>query len=167
MSNNWNGYQQAAEKGPWSITWKVILFVVAFSVVVGVIGYGFGWFGEAAVVAQQEFGPKAALEKYEWFIDQNARIKKMDQDIVMFEKRGSSVDEQYKSYGDDRSKWPPHIQVQFNRERQQAREDLIAVASQRNNLAREYNASSSKFNWAPFKTKPNPPKENFEEYVVK
>lgn len=167
MTNKWEQYPQAAERGPWPIFWKVIFLVVPMAIILSTIGYVLGWFGEAATVVQDEFGPKAALQKYEWFIEQANRIEKMDKDIVMFEGRVQGVDEQYKTYGEDRSKWPPHIQVQFNRERQQSREDLLAVASQRNNLVREYNAASEKFNWKLFQTRPDKPKERFHNYDVK
>lgn len=146
---------------------KIIFCIFGVVVLVGILGYAFGIFGEAAQVAQEEFGPRGALGKYEWFLEQASAIEKMDQDIKMFEGRVKGIDEQYKSYGDDLSKWPPHIQVQYNRAKQQARDDLIAVASQRNNLVKEYNAASEKFNWAPFKTKLDKPRERFQEYQVK
>jgi len=44
---------------------------------------------------------------------------------------------------------------------------FIAVASQRNNLVKEYNAASKKFNWAPFQTKSDKPPESYQDYVVK
>jgi hypothetical protein len=162
---SWKSYENAAEKGPMSLFWKIFFVLLVISIVTSVIGYALGWFGEAAEVAQEEFGPRAALEKYEWFINQANGIEKMDQDIALFESRVKSVEEQYAGYGSSMSEWPPHIQAQYNRERQQAREDLLAVASQRNNLVRDYNAQSEKFNWKPFQTKPDKPKERFHEYV--
>jgi hypothetical protein len=166
MGQSWNGYEKAANQGPMAITAKVLSTVIALSICLSVIGYIFGWFGEAAKVAQDEFGAKAALTKYEWFINQANNIEKMDKDISLFEARTKSVDEQYKGYGEDMAKWPPHISMQYNKERQQSREDLIAIASQRNNLVKEYNASSEKFNWKPFQTKPDKPKERFHDYIT-
>lgn len=162
----WNDYEEAVEKGPWSVFWKIFWTVAAMAAVILTAGYFLGWFGEAAKVAQDEFGAKAALAKYEWFIEQATRIEKMDKDIGLFEARVKGVESQYQGYGKDMAKWPPHIQVQYNKERQQAREDLIAIASQRNNLVREYNAASEKFNWKLFQTNPNKPKERFHEYVT-
>lgn len=161
--NGWDRVEEHAEKGPWSLLLVVAIAIAAISGV----GYLFGWFGEAAQVAKDEFGPKAALEKYGWFIDQANRIEKMDGDIALFEKRASGIDEQYAGYGKNMSAWPPHIQVQYNQAKQQSRDDLVAVSSQRNNLVREYNAASEKFNWAPFQTRPDKPKERFHEYAVK
>jgi len=167
MSDSWKSYDEAAEKGPLSIIFKIFFAVVAFVVVTGVVGYGLGWFGEAAQVAQKEFGATAALQKYEWFINQANAIKKADKDVKMFEDRSAAVDEQYAAYGSDRAKWPPDVRLQYNHEKQQVRDDLVAVASTRNTLVEEYNAQSEKFNWTPFQTRPDKPSQKFEDYVVK
>lgn len=144
---------------------KPILYFAGIFLFIALLAYGFGWLGEAGEVARDEFGPKAMLEKYEWFINQASAIEKMDQDIELFEKRVTGVDANYESYGEDKSKWAPHIQTTYNRERQQARDDLTAVVSQRNNLVRDYNAQSEKFNWAAFETELNKPRESFQEYA--
>jgi hypothetical protein len=170
MSDYRNEAREVMNEVPWTIGkafTHMILPLMALSVIVGIIGYGLGWFGEAAQVAQQEFGPKAALTKYQWFIDQQNAIQKMDQDVRMYEARVKKVDDQYATYGTDRSKWPPDVRVQYNHENQQAREDLLAIASQRNNLVKEYNADSEKFNWSPFQTRPDKPRQNIDEYVIK
>lgn len=167
MKQSWQHYENAAEKGPLTLFFKAFFVICIIIAAIWGAGTLFGWFGEAASVAREEFGPRQALEKYEWFIDQANRIEKMDKDIALFKQRLEGVDEQYAGYGEDRASWPPHIQVQYNRERQQTREDLLAVTSQHNSLVREYNANSEKFNWAPFQTNPNKPKERFREYAVK
>jgi len=142
---------------------KIFWSIFAVLVLLGIASWFFGSFNEAGEVAQDEFGPKAVLEKYEWFIDQATGIEKMDQDIKIFEKRVQGIDKQYTGYGEDKSKWPAHIQVQYDTAYQQARDDLMAVISQRNNLVKEYNAQSQKFNWKPFQTKPDKPEEIFYE----
>lgn len=162
MSGSWKNYEDTVERGPW----PAFFVVVACLLVLSGAGYIFGWFGETAQVAQEEFGPRAALQKYEWFIDQANRIEKMDRDISLYDARVKSVDEQYAGYGQDKTRWPLDIRTQYNSARQQARDDLVAVASQRNNLVREYNAASEKFNWKVFQTDPRKPKERFEEYVT-
>lgn len=165
--NDWGSYEKSAEKGPASLFLKVTALVVGCGLVLAAIGYGLGWFGEAAQVAQEEFGPRAALKKYEWFKEQAAAIKKMDQDVVMYEKRVKDVESRYSSYGENRTKWPLDARIQYGHESQVARDDLVAIASQRNNLVKEYNAASSKFNWSPFQTDPDKPNQFFQEYVVK
>jgi hypothetical protein len=162
-----NKYERAAKRGPVPLFLLIFFVFVGVSVVIGATGYFLGWFGEAAQVAQKEFGPQAALEKYMWFINQANAIEKMDKDVAMYEDRVTNVDKQYAAYGEDKTKWALDIRVQYNHERQQAREDLLAVASQRNSLVQEYNAASDKFNWAPFQTRPDKPKVRFHEYDVK
>jgi len=163
---SWESYEKSAERGPGHLILKVFFVLVGLSIVFSLVGYGLGWFGEAAQVAQKEFGPQAALDKYMWFINQANAIEKMDKDVAMYEDRVTNLDKQYAAYG-DKAKWTPDIRVQYNHERQQAREDLIAVASQRNSLVQEYNAASDKFNWAPFQTRPDRPRVRFHEYDVK
>ena len=142
----------------------VILLVFAL----GAVAYGLGWIGEAGVVAQEEFGAKAALEKYEWFIDRANAIAKADADITLFEQRRVDIETQYEAtYGADRSKWLPSTQAQYSQAASTARDDLLAVVSNRNALVAEYNAQSEKFNWAPFLTRPDMPPRAFVEYVVK
>lgn len=163
---SWKSWEDAADRGPGALLWKVFVLFLVCGAVLGFTGYTLGWFGEAATVAQNEFGPKAALAKYEWFVNQSNNIEKADQDIKLFESRVQGVQAQYAGYGTDMSKWPPDVRMQFNHESQQAREDLLAIVSNRNGLVREYNAASEKFNWSPFQTRPDKPKEKFFEYVA-
>ena len=147
-------------------TGKIIGLVVIAFIGLWFVGYFLGWFGEAAKVTQEEFGPRAALKKYEWFINQANAIEKMDQDIALFENRIKQVDEEYSQYGNDKAKWPLHTQVMYNERKKTVQDDLVAVVSQKNNLVREYNAQSDKFNWKLFETDPRKPKEHFHEYVI-
>jgi len=164
MKNTWTDYEKAAERGPFAIFWKAGAGLLLIACVLAVVGNVLGWCGEAAQVAHDEFGPRAALAKYEWFKEQSTAIKKMDQDIVLFEHRIKGVDLQYAPYGTDRSKWPLDVRLQYNHDRSQGRDDLVAVASQRNNLVKDYNAAGSKFNWKPFATSPDCPQLVFQEY---
>lgn len=162
--SNWDKYEKAAEKGPMNFFWKALGPFLLIILVLSVAVYIFGWFGEAAQVAKEEFGPSAALEKYEWFIDQANFIEKMNKDIEIFQNRITKVNKEFSAYGENKSKWPPHIQIQYNDRISNVRDDLAAIMSQRNNLVKDYNAESNKFNWKPFKTKPDLPKEHYEEY---
>ncbi len=148
----------------WKAFNRVVLPFIAVCVLIGAIGYGLGWFGEAADVAREQFGPRASLQKYEWFKDQSSRIDKMDQDIALFEQRRAGVKTQFVSaYGEDRAKWPPTAQMQYASDRKQATDDLLAILSQRNNLVREYNAQSEKFNWKTYNTSDRP-RSRYDEY---
>jgi len=146
--------------------WGVGILLLLFAL--GAVGYLLGWFGSAAEVAKEEFGPEAALEKYEWFIDRANAITKADKDITLFENRRTDIEGQYdKTYGSDRSKWLPSEKAQYNQAVETARVDLLAIVSNRNNLVAEYNAQSEKFNWSPFQTRPDMPPKSFFNYVVK
>jgi hypothetical protein len=163
---SWEDWEKSADKGPGSITLRVILFILGCIVLITLIGIPLGWFNEASTVARQEFGPKAALQKYEWFVDQAERINKMEQDVALFEKRLSDVEVSYAGYGSNRAQWPPDVRVQYNHARQNASDDLVAIKSQRNSLVQEYNAQSEKFNWQPFLTRDDKPREKFEVYEL-
>ena len=152
----------------WSTMFGLGVALLFLIFALGAVAYGLGWIGSAGEVVKEEFGPEAALEKYEWFIDQANAIEKADADIALFEQRRADIEVQYTStYGADKTKWSPGIQVQYNHEAQTARDDLLAIVSNRNNLVKEYNAQSEKFNWAPFKGRDDYPPENFVDYVVK
>jgi hypothetical protein len=159
-----NEFNQVSTDFNWTF-WKVFWWIFGVSIVVGLLGYAMGWFTETANVAKDEFGAKAALEKYEWFKDQYQRIEKTKADIATYEERVKSVDTQYSEYG-NKAKWPADIRIQYNHAKQIARDDLTAIVSNYNNLVKEYNAASSKFNWVPFKTESNKPKETMEEYFI-
>lgn len=164
--SGWQSWERAADRGPGPFLWKLGVFIVLVMLVMIPVGCALGFIGEGAQVVHDEFGPKAALKKYEWFIDQSNSIEKMNNDIKTYTQRVQDVDNRYSTYGADRTKWTPAIQVQYNHDRGLAYDDLTAVVTQRNNLVREYNAESSKFNWSPFKTKPDLPPQNYEEYVI-
>ena len=87
MGQKWQDYKRAAERGPMAIAVKVILSIFVFGVLISVIVYGLGWFGETARVTQEEFGPRAMLEKYEWFKDAAAQLEKKQADITVYDGR--------------------------------------------------------------------------------
>lgn len=141
MAQDWNSYERAAEQGPMALFWKIFIAVVMISIVTGVVGYALGWFGEAAKVAQDEFGPKAALAKYEWFKDASAELDKKQADIKVYESRITNMEEGYK--GTPRVKWPREDREQYNL----WQTEVAGVKAGYNSLAAEYNAQMVKFNW--------------------
>lgn len=142
MGQKWEDYERSAERGPMSIAVKVILAVFALSVLIGGIGYIGGWFGEAAKVAQEEFGPRAMLEKYEWFKDAAANLEKKQADVMVYEGRMKAMDETYK--GLPRQKWPREDREQHN----VWVSEVTGVRASYNQLAADYNSQMAKFNWA-------------------
>lgn len=159
----------AVGEAPWTI-WKgfthIALPLIAVIALGSIVTRSLGWWGEAADTAQQELGPKAMLKKYEWFVDQSSRIAQMDANVDLYAKRVAGVDTQYASYGADKTAWPPTIQMQYNRDRSIARDDLVAVVALRNGIVREYNAQSEKFNWKLFNAKSDLPKPRYDESPI-
>jgi hypothetical protein len=160
---SWDNIEKSAEKGPFSFAARIVFIFAAIIMLIMLVAIPLGWFGEASSVAKEEFGPRAALQKYEWFVDQAERINKMDENVKLFEKNLASVDEAYSAYGKP-GEWAPDIRIQYNSERKTASDDLLALKAQRNTLVQEYNAQSGKFNRKPFLTRDDRPVERFEEY---
>jgi len=121
--------------------WKIFWPIVALSVILSVTGYVFGWFGEAAQVAQQEFGASALLKKYEWFKDASAQLDKKSADIQVYTKRSGDLKESYKDT--PRKDWPRDDREQLS----QWETELAGIKASYNSLASEYNAQMAKFNW--------------------
>jgi hypothetical protein len=157
LNNSFKGGVMGFWKGFWVCVGVVALVMVTL--------FFLGIFGETGAVVDKEFGPQAAMEKYTWFVDQAAGIKKMDADIHLFEQKVGDIDKQYAAYGQDKTKWRPDITIQYNQAKETARSDLMAVVSQRNNLAKDFNAASQKFNWSLFNTRKDLPSQYIEQYT--
>lgn len=141
MKQNWSDYERSAEKGPFALAIKVVIGMFALSVFIGVVGYGIGWFGEAATVVREEFGPRAILEKYEWFKDAAAQLDKKRADIKVYDARINNLNE---SYGEQpRRSWAREDREQYN----VWMSEVAGVKASYNTLAAEYNAQMVKFNW--------------------
>ncbi|MBI4118685.1 MAG: hypothetical protein HY452_00270 [Parcubacteria group bacterium] len=138
---SWGDYEDAAKRGPMAIAVKVILALFVLGAFTSVIGYGLGWFGEAAKVAQEEFGPRAALEKYEWFKNAAAQLEKKQADITVYDGRLTAINETYKDLA--RQKWPREDREQHN----VWASEVAGVKASYNSLAAEYNAQMAMFNW--------------------
>ena len=142
MAQGWDSYEKAAERGPAAITLKVVAFFIVLSVGLSAVGYVLGWFGEAAQVAQQEFGPAAMLEKYESFKDMSAQLDKKRADITVYEQRITTMSEAYAKL--ERQKWPRDDREQYN----VWSSEVAGVKASYNTLAADYNAQMAKFNYA-------------------
>lgn len=141
MRQRWEDYEEAAERGPLAFGFKIVVGLFVLSVLIGVIGYVGGWFSEAARVTQEEFGPRAMLEKYEWFKDAAAQLEKKQADIQVYESRVKKLDA---SYGEQpRSRWARDDREQYN----VWQSEVAGVKASYNSLAADYNAQMAKFNW--------------------
>lgn len=128
------------EDARWTF-WKVFGVIFVIALVLGGIGYALGWFSEAAQVTRQEFGPKAAVRKYEWFKDTAAALAKKQADIKVYEGRQKRLADDYK--GKSRIDWAREDREQFNLWEQ----EVAGIKASYNQLAAEYNANMAKVTW--------------------
>ncbi len=99
------------------------------------------WFGGAVEVAQQEFGAKELLRKYEWFKDAAASLDKKRADIQVYQSRITQMNEDYSDT--HRKDWP-----RTDREQMSVwQAESSGVKASYNGLAAEYNSQMAKFNW--------------------
>lgn len=146
MSQDWNSYDKAAQKGPLSLGIKIIFLVFLLSCVIGGLGYVAGWFGETAQVAQEEFGPRALLKKYEHFKDMSAQL---DAKLATIDSYQKGLDDEKAQMVDRDGKaipiveWPRDQRESFN----QRATEIRGLKASFNNLAAEYNADMAKFNY--------------------
>ena len=140
---SWNNYEEELSKSPRSALGVIVkggLILIVISCALSGIGYIAGWFGEAATVAKQEFGPKAALKKYEWFKDASAALDQKQANITVYAARLSTFDGMTRKEMDRIDK---QQQAQWIAE-------LSGVKASYNGLAANWNSQISKFHWSPF-----------------
>lgn len=140
---SWNHLEKSIEGGPRSASFavfKVLAIVMFIGFGLSAVGHVMGWFGEAAQVAKAEFGPKAALAKYEWFKNAAAELDKKQADIKVYSKKLSLFT------GVDRKDMDRTDKEQLS----QWHVELAGVTAAYNGLAAEWNSQKSKFNWKVF-----------------
>lgn len=143
---NYRQYEDDFENNPKGTIVKTMFWVLGIVILFSVIGYGLGWFSEAAVVAKEEFGAKASLKKYEWFKDASETIEAKRQTILVYEANLTDIDEQYGNV--PRKDWDRLDKMQYN----QWRAEITGIKASYNKVVKEYNAQSSKFNWRGYNT---------------
>lgn len=144
--HNWQDYEKAAEKGPLAFFAKVIILIFILSALVGGLGYVFGWFSESAQVVQEEFGPRAALKKYEEFKDIAASLDAKKATIDSYDRglsdvKASMVDRDGKAL--PMVEWPRDVRESY----MQRQTEVRGLKASYNNLAADYNARMAKFNY--------------------
>lgn len=125
---------------------KLIGLIAIFLAFIALIGYAFGWFGEAGQVAQEEFGPRASVDKYEYFVETS---EVLDAKIMMIEQKKGQIAELEKAYeGMKRNEWT-RTDLQSH---SQWSQELSGMKISYNNLVAEYNAKSREFTWSQYNT---------------
>lgn len=144
MSRSWSDYEKEIDRGP-APTWRVAFFaavaIFGLMMAVGGVAYVAGWFTEAAQVAQEEFGARAMLQKYEWFKSAAAQADANRASIQVYEARFAQLKAAYG--GAPRSAWSRDDREQANLWQQ----EVAGTIASYNNLAADYNAQMAKFNY--------------------
>jgi hypothetical protein len=106
-----------------------------------ILGHVIGIFGEAAQVTHDEFGPRAALAKYEQFKDESAQLDAKVADIAVLQHKIDNLEAQYQ--GVPRNKWARTDTETINQWQTERDDTVISY----NSLAATYNADMAKFNY--------------------
>jgi len=144
--DGWRRTEKKMDKGPVHTMIALALLLAAGIAIFGSVGLVFGWFGEAASVAREEFGPRAAMQKYEWFKKTAGELSKKQADIAIYEGRVTQMEKDYE--GTKRKDWDRVDKQQMTL----WQSEVAGVKASFNGLAAEYNARSQMFNWSAFDT---------------
>lgn len=110
------------------------------------VGNVVGVFTETAAVANEQFGPRAMLAKYEWFKNASAKLDEQSANLLAYRAKIDAFKSDYE--GIKKSEWPRDERQAFN----QLRAEYQGMLQMYNSVASDYNAQSSKFNWSSFDT---------------
>jgi hypothetical protein len=133
---------------------KLFFALVIFIVFVGI----FMTISEGIKVGKDEFGPKIALVKYEWFKDASFQLDAKIQNLKTYKQRIDNMEESYSLIS--RNKWNRTDSDTYN----QWITEYSGISANYNNLVAEYNSNSNKFNWKIFETENN---EKLQKFYIK
>lgn len=141
-------WEQQAESSPFRFALKVVfagtlvlMACVTGCLALGVFGTTAGVVHEAATVAREQLGPRALLQKYEWFKDASASLDKKRADVQVYDKRLTDLRAEYQGKG--RGAWAREDREQVSIWQSEA----AGIKASYNQLAAEYNAEMAKVNW--------------------
>jgi len=140
---SWDSWEKSAERGPGMLMWKVIGFVLFFSIIIGAIGFIMNPFQQAAKVINKTIDADNMIYNYEWFKQRYEDIEAIDSKISLAEAEA----EQFKEDAGDRSTWHREDRTEFSRLNSIA----MGLKQQREDLVSQYNARSRMVNRSIFK----------------
>lgn len=138
--NGWTPYEDALDRGPWPIFWKVVVFLVLAGAVLGAVRFCANQAATTAQVASEQYSARALLQKYEWFKDARAGLDAKRASLSSYEGRLTRLT---RDYGADHATWPRDV-------REQAaiwEDEYTGLIASYNELAGQYNAQMAKFNY--------------------
>lgn len=133
------------------------VFVIGFGVII--LSFFLGGFAEASQVVSDEFGAKASLKKYEWFVNAAETIDEKNRTIEVYETNVTNFEEDFK--GIPRNEWDNLDKQQYN----QWRMEITGLKASYNMVVKEYNSQSAKFNWNLYNTSELP--KSYDLYLSK
>lgn len=113
---------------------KYILWIVGLVLLVGTIFYFVSWGTEAAEVAKDTYGPKAAKFEYEWFKTQYEDYQAIQEKITDQQK---SLDDFRADLG-PRKEWDRTDKIEYDR----LNSIKVGLEQQKADIAAKYNAKS-------------------------
>lgn len=144
---SWKPYEKAAEGGPMSLFWKILVPITTIIVVVSVLGFAismvFNPFRQVGRVINKTIDADNMIYNYEWFKQRHESIGAIDVKIL----DSSVVVGQFKEDVGPRADWHREDREEFSR----LSSVLLGLKQQRADLAAEYNARSRMVNRAIFK----------------
>ena len=140
---------------------KFLFIMLAF---VGIVSLGScGFVDDGVRTAHNEFDPSAMLKKYEWFKNQTQFIQKSQKDIANAKTLRDGIKAQFEEdNGKNHTSWDPVTKNQYQSKVDLQDQMVMAITATCNGIIADYNAQSSKFNWAYFKDKSDLPPTSFE-----
>lgn len=141
---SWQQTEDTLTKGPRSAGWlifKWLLILIVALTVLGIFGRFVGWFGQAAQVASEQFGPREMLRKYEWFKDAAAQLDGLKATILTYDGRQARIEDAYR--GMPRASIPRDDRAELD----QIAAEVAGTKAAYNQLAAQYNAQMAKFNY--------------------
>lgn len=141
---SWKSYEAAAERGPMSIFWRVLLLVIAMSVIIGVVGFVGNFFTQGARIVEKTIDADNVIYNYEQFKRDAENVRVFE---TNYETNKSAYEQLKADLGDDRTKWNREDRAQLNTYQQA----MVGNKTERNRLAAEYNAKSKMLNREIFK----------------
>lgn len=139
--NDWDSYDRAASRGPVAFWFKVLGGIAICAIPTIFVAHACSAADEAATVAQEQFGARALLQKYEWFKTASAQLDAKRSTLTIYENRFKDLKAQYGET--PRGQWARDDREQWSIWRSEA----SGIAASYNGLAAEYNAQMAKLNW--------------------
>ena len=155
--SSWDRHEKNFDNNPRKSIFRWGLWVIFIIVIFSVVSSSLGWFSEGAAVVKEEFGPRAALQKYEWFKDASETINEKRNTINVYTANIADLEESYNNV--PRKDWDRIDKQQYN----QWRAEITGIKASYNKVVKEYNAQSSKFNWDMYNTAQIP--ETYDLYM--